>query len=73
MVSTASGTGVETDETEETGRSQADMVKRMLSKGMNLRATFFFIENCMEYHSTIIVTDTLHKVVFFFESTQVDV
>ena len=73
MVSTAPGAEVETDETEEGGSSQASRAKRMLSKDMSPRFVFFFIRTCMEYHFTIIVTDTLHMVVFFFERTHVDV
>ena len=73
MVSTAPGAEVETDGAEEAGSSQASRAKRMLSKDMSPRFAFFFIRTCMEYHLTVIVTETLHRAVFFLESTQVEV
>ena len=73
MFSTAPGTGVEAGETEEVGRSQAVRTKRMLSIVISPRFVLLLIGACIEYHFTMTVTDTLHRVVFFLDSTQVDV
>ena len=73
MVSIAPGTGGEAGGTEEVDRSQADRVKRILCKRMNLCFTLFVIEYCIAHYLTMTVTETLHRVVFFLESIQVDV